>query len=215
MLGSFNVKDFSVEKLKLKLKSKHVNVIDILPGGVVTAKGTAKIELDEKGEFVWQPEQDIVKAAVVERHKGTGNVGLGLIRGYGIRAGAVALSIAHDSHNIIVIGDNDRDMIVAIEELVKIGGGIALASRGEIIGSLPLEIAGLMSERELSEVQQNLDQILELAYDVLKVNKDIEPFMTLSFIALPVIPKLKLTDMGLFDVEEFKFLQINRRKTIA
>lgn len=216
MKNTVNIKEVKEEDLEIIIEGEEVNVIKLIPDSLITEKVVRKAGVDievEDGKFIGG--KDILKAAVVERHRATGNIGLGLVEGFGLKDGAIASTIAHDSHNIIVIGDNDRDMIVAIEELVKIGGGIALASRGEIIGSLPLEIAGLMSERELSEVQQNLDQILELAYDVLKVNKDIEPFMTLSFIALPVIPKLKLTDMGLFDVEEFKFLQINRRKTIA
>jgi len=208
VLGSFNVKDFSVEKLKLKLKSKHVNVIDILPGGVVTAKGTAKIELDEKGEFVWQPEQDIVKAAVVERHKGTGNVGLGLIRGYGIRAGAVALSIAHDSHNIITVGTKDEDMALAVESLIRQGGGIILVKNGEIINHLPMVVGGIMSDRSGEWVSQKLAQIHNDAYEQLGISGEVEPIMTLCFMSLPVIPEIKLTDKGLFDVIRNEFISI-------
>ena len=206
--GSFHVKDFSIGKLGLKLKSRHVNVIDILPGGVVTAKGTAKIELDEKGEFVWQPEQDIVKAAVVERHKGTGNVGLGLIRGYGIRSGAVALSIAHDSHNIITVGTKDEDMALAVESLVKQGGGIVLVKNGEIINCMPMVVGGIMSDRSGEWVSEKLSQIHKDAYEQLGISKAVEPIMTLCFMSLPVIPEIKVTDKGLFDVTRQAFIPI-------
>jgi len=206
--GSFNVKDFSVAKLGLKLKSKHVNVIDILPGGVVTAKGTAEVVLDEKGEFVWQPGQDIVKAAVVERHKGTGNVGLGLIRGYGIREGAVALSIAHDSHNIIAVGTNDEDMAHAVESLVKQGGGIILVRNGKIINHLPMVVGGIMCDRSGEWVSEKLAQIHRDAYEQLGISTEVEPIMTLCFMSLPVIPEIKLTDKGLFDVTRNEFISV-------
>lgn len=108
--GSVIVKDFSAEKFKMHLTSDQVNVIEILPGGVVTKKTTARIQLDENGEFVRNPEEDLVKVAVVERHQGTGNVACGFLKGYGIKEGAVALSVAHDSHNIIVVGVSDEEM---------------------------------------------------------------------------------------------------------
>jgi len=206
--GSFHVKDFSVEKLRLKLNSRHVNVIDILPGGVVTAKGMAEVALDEKGEFIWQPEQDIVKAAVVERHRGTGNVGLALIRGYGIRSGAVALSIAHDSHNIITVGTKDEDMALAVESLVKQGGGIVLVKNGEIINCMPMVIGGIMSDRSGEWVSEKLSQIHKDAYEQLGISKAVEPIMTLCFMSLPVIPEIKVTDKGLFDVTRQAFIPI-------
>lgn len=206
--GSFHVKDFSIGKLGLKLKSRHVSVIDILPGGVVTAKGTAEISPDEKGEFIWRPEQDIVKAAVVERHRGTGNVGLALIRGYGIRAGAVALSIAHDSHNIITVGTKDEDMVFAVENLVKQGGGIVLVKNGEIINHMPMVIGGIMSDRSGEWVSEKLAQIHKDAYEQLGISKEVEPIMTLCFMSLAVIPEIKLTDKGLFDVTQQAFIPI-------
>ncbi|PNT91072.1 adenine deaminase [Clostridium thermosuccinogenes] len=206
--GSFHVKDFSVEKLRLKLNSRHVNVIDILPGGVVTAKGMAEVALDEKGEFIWQPEQDIVKAAVVERHRGTGNVGLALIRGYGIRSGAVALSIAHDSHNIITVGTKDEDMALAVESLVKQGGGIVLVKNGEIINCMPMVVGGIMSDRSGEWVSEKLSQIHKDAYEQLGISKAVEPIMTLCFMSLPVIPEIKVTDKGLFDVTRQAFIPI-------
>ncbi len=206
--GSFHVKDFSIKKLALKLKSNRVNVIDILPGGVVTAKGIAEVELDDDGTFVWQPGSDIAKAAVVERHQGTGNVGLALIRGYGIKSGAVALSIAHDSHNIITVGTNDPDMALAVEKLVEQGGGIILVKDGAVINSMPMVVGGIMTDRTGEWVSEKLSQIHEDAYVRLGISRDVEPVMTLCFMSLPVIPELKLTDMGLFDVTKANFIPV-------
>lgn len=213
--GSFRVKDFSIDKLRLKLKSDHVNVIDILPGGVLTAKGTAEITLNDEGEFARQPDQDIVKVAVVERHQFTGNVALALLRGYGIKSGAVALSVAHDSHNIIAVGTNDEDMAYAVENLVKQGGGIILAKNREIINFMPMVVGGIMSDQPGEWVSEKLAQIHKDAYDRLGINKEVEPVMTLCFMSLAVIPEIKLTDMGLFDVTQNAFIQteaINQAK---
>jgi adenine deaminase len=206
--GSFHVKDFSVNKLHLKLKSDHVHVIDILPGGVVTAKSTTRVELNEQKEFVWQPEKDIVKVAVVERHQNTGNVALGLLRGYGIKFGAVALSIAHDSHNIITVGTNDKDMAFAVESLIQQGGGISLVKGEKVINSMPMEVGGLMSDKPGEWVSRKLAQIHEDAYKQLGVNRNVEPIMTLCFMSLAVIPEIKLTDMGLFDITQQEFISI-------
>lgn len=206
--GSFHVRDFSVEKLKLPLKSSHVHVIDILPGGVVTGKGTADVARNDQGEFIYQPQQDIVKVAVVERHKNTGNVAVALLRGYGIQSGAVALSIAHDSHNIIVVGINDEDMAFAVEQLVQQGGGIVLAKDKKVIDSMPMVVGGIMSDRSGEWVSAKLKQIHAAAYAQLGISREVEPVMTLCFMSLAVIPALKLTDMGLFDVTQFAFIPL-------
>lgn len=206
--GSVVVKDFSKEKLKMHLKSDLVHVIEILPGGVVTKKETAQIKLDEKGEFVREAEKDIVKVAVVERHQGTGNVACGFLKGYGIKEGAVALSIAHDSHNIIVVGVSDEEMTFAVEELVRQEGGIVLVKEGEVIERMPLPIAGLMSDQSGEWVDEKLTAIHEKAYSELGICGDVEPVMTLCFMSLAVIPELKLTDMGLFDVTSFSFIPV-------
>ncbi|MDD3402134.1 MAG: adenine deaminase [Hespellia sp.] len=205
VLGSFHVKDFSIEKLKLHLTSGHVKVIDIMPGGVVTGKGTADIEVGTDGDFVYHPDEDIVKIAVVERHHDTGNVAVALIRGYGIKEGAIAVSVAHDSHNIIVAGTTEEDMAFAVEELVKQNGGVILVKNGEILESMPLPIGGLMSDRDGVWVDRRLTAIHDTAYEQLGISENVEPVMTLCFMALPVIPELKLTDMGLFDVTKFEF----------
>lgn len=204
--GSVVVKDFSKEKFKMHLKSGHVNVIGIMPGGVVTKKETADIRLDENGEFIRDPEVDLVKVAVVERHQGTGNVACGFLKGYGIRKGAVALSVAHDSHNIIVVGVSDEEMEFAVRSLIEQEGGIVLVKDGKVIESMPMPIAGLMSDRSGEWVDHKLTDIHEKAYTELGISGGVEPVMTLCFMSLAVIPEVKLTDMGLFDVTTFSFI---------
>ncbi len=206
--SSMHVKDFSIDKLKLRLKSRRVHVIDILPGGVVTGKGIATVALDDEGDFVYEADQDIVKVAVVERHQETGNVAVALLRGYGIKRGAVALSIAHDSHNIIVAGTNDADMAFAVEELIALGGGVVLVADRQVLTSLPLPVGGIMSDQPGEWVMQRLIDIHDIAWEKLGVEGDVEPVMTLCFMSLPVIPELKLTDMGLFDVTTFDFITL-------
>ena len=206
--GSFHVKDFSKDKLKLTINSDKAYAINILPGGVVTSKEVVSIHRDENNEFVYNKEEDVVKVAVVERHQNTGNVAVGLLKGYGIKEGAIALSIAHDSHNIIVVGVNDDDMSYAVEELINQGGGIILVKDKEVIESMPMPIAGLMSDKSGEWVADRLASIHEIAHKNLSISDTVEPVMTLCFMSLAVIPELKLTDMGLFDVTEFKFISI-------
>ena len=182
-------------------------MIDIIPGGVVTGAGDAMIRRDGNGEWIHDDADDVLKLAVIERHHGTGNVAVALIRGYGMRHGAVATSIAHDSHNIIAIGDNDDDMAAAVEHLISIGGGITMFKDGRELGTHVLEIAGLMTDDGVDEVVRCLEEMHETADKELGVNKDIDPFMTLCFMALPVIPAYKLTDCGLFDVRSFQFVE--------
>ena len=206
--GSVVLKDFSKEKFKMNLKSNKVNVIGILPGGVVTEKLTAEVELDENGEFVWNPEEDIVKVAVLERHHMTGNVACGFLKGYGIKAGAVALSVAHDSHNIIVVGVSDDEMEAAVNALVAQEGGIVLVKNGQVVESMPMPIAGLMSDQSGEWVDEKLTSIHDKAYAELGISGSVEPVMTLCFMSLIVIPELKLTDTGLFDVTTFSFVPV-------
>lgn len=206
--GSFHVKDFSVEKLKLQINSDKAHAIKILPGGVVTQKEVVAINRDENNEFIYNPNEDVVKVAVVERHQNTGNVAVALLQGYGIKEGAIALSVAHDSHNIIVVGVNDDDMAFAVEELINQGGGIILVKDKEVIESMPMPIGGLMSDQSGEWVDKKLKSIHKIAHEVLSVSNDVEPVMTLCFMSLPVIPEIKITDMGLFDVTQFKFISI-------
>ena len=206
--GSVIVKDFSAEKFKMHLKSNKVHAIGILPGGVVTKKEVVEIALDENGEFVRNPQEDVVKVAVVERHQGTGNVACGFLKGYGIKEGAVALSVAHDSHNIIVVGVSDAEMEAAVNALIAQEGGIVLVKDGEVLESMPMPIAGLMSDQDGAWVDAKLTAIHETAYKALGIHGEVEPVMTLCFMSLAVIPEIKLTDMGLFDVTIFDFIPV-------
>lgn len=206
--SSFHVKDFSKDKLKLHLKSGHVHVVNILPGGVVTGKEITDVAIDADGDFVRNPDTDIVKMAVVERHQETGNVAAALLKGYGIREGAVALSVAHDSHNIIVVGTTDEDMEYAVNQLILQNGGIILVRNKEVVESMPMPLGGLMSDQSGEWVDEKLTQIHKAAYEKLGISGEVEPVMTLCFMSLAVIPELKLTDMGLFDVTKFEFVSV-------
>lgn len=207
--GSVKTSEIKLKDFTLTLKGDLAHVIHLHSGSLITEKAVRKVFVDQNGCFVPQKKLDICKLAVIERHKGSGNVGLGLVEGYGLKGGAAATTIAHDSHNLIVIGDTDEDMLNAAEELVRCGGGMTLSKGGKILATLELPIAGLMSNRSGDEVNTELSEINRLAHTELSINADIDPFMTLSFLALPVIPELKLTDMGLFDVTANDFIDIN------
>lgn len=206
--SSVNVEGFSGECLKMKLKSPNVHVIDVFPGGIVTGKGEAKVLLDEQGDFVYNPKEDICKLAVIERHNGTGQMSVGFLRGYGIRTGAVALTIAHDSHNIIAAGVSNADMELAVNCLKEQQGGAVLVNNGEILDTMPLPVGGIMSDKTGEWVDKKLVAMHREACEILGVNDKLDPLMTLCFMALPVIPELKMTDMGLFDVKNFRFLPV-------
>ena len=206
--SSFNVRGFSVKKLQMPLKSGTAWVVDIKRGGVVTGKGKAAVRRDSDGNFIFDPFLDVVKIAVVERHHGTGNVGLGLLRGYGIKGGAVAISVAHDSHNIIAAGTCDGDIAAAVERIVAMRGGAVLVRDGAILGEMALPLGGLMSDQNGEWVCGKLTALQEAAFAELGVNREVEPLMTLCFMSLPVIPELKVTDKGLFDFASFGIIPI-------
>jgi len=210
MQSGFRVKDFSIEKLKLSLKSNQVYTIQLMPGGVATKKTPAQVNLDASGDFVRDENADIVKVAVIERHQNTGNVAVALLQGYGIKSGAIALSIAHDSHNIIATGTTNEDIAFAVEVLLAQGGGIVLVKDGAILESMPMPVGGIMSDQSGEWVDKKLTSIHEIAHSVLGISGTVEPVMTLCFMALPVIPELKLTDKGLFDVMKFDFISIEK-----
>lgn len=184
----------------IRARPGKIRVIGVNPGQIITACQTAEA-LVENGEAVSDPGRDLIKLAVVERHKATGNVGLGFVSGFGLKSGAIAGSVAHDSHNVIAAGVYDADLKIAVKKVIDMGGGLVVAAGGEILASLSLPIAGLMSDKPLSEVQQRIDDLNRAAAGLGCLLSD--PFMTLSFMALPVIPELKLTDKGLFDVIKF------------
>lgn len=206
--GSVRVKNFSAESLKMHLKKNFVNVIKILPGGVVTKKITAEIKIDSDGDFIFDSSQDICKVAVIERHHETGKIGLGFLSGYGIKSGAIAISVAHDSHNIIVAGVSNNEMAFAVEKLIEMEGGMILVKDGKIISSLPLPIAGIMSDKSGEVIAKNLDELHEKAHNKLGISESVEPVMTLTFMSLSVIPEIKLTDRGLFYYKTFNFIDV-------
>ena len=208
MKNTVNIKRVEIENLRIPIEGEKVNVIKLLPHSLITEKVVKNVKdmVVEDGAFIRG--DNILKVAVIERHNRTGNIGLALVEDFGLENGAIASTVAHDSHNIIVIGDNDRDMLLAIEELERVGGGLTMVSEGKVIDTLALTIAGLMSEESLEDVDKKLKSMLHVAYNELKVNENIDPFMTLSFIALPVIPEIKVTDLGLFHVGEFRFINL-------
>ena len=206
--SSVHIAGFSAERLRLQLRSARVYTIDVSPGSVVTAKGVAEVQRTADGDFVYSPQADIVKVAVIERHHGTGNAGVGLLRGYGLQRGAVAVSIAHDSHNIIVAGASNEDMAFAVETVAAQQGGMAVVLAGKVLAAIPLPIAGLMSDQSAEWLEQQMEVLYEQAYGVLGVNRAVDAIMTLCFMSLPVIPQIKLLDTGLFDVEKFGFMEI-------
>ena len=200
--------NFKKEMLQMCLKSDEVFAIEMIAGGVLSKKTKIKIKRDEKGFFVFDKNIDACKCAVIERHHNTGKVGLGIIKGYGIKSGAIAASVAHDSHNIICVGVNDDEMYMAIENVKENGGGFSLVKDGKVIESLSLPVAGLMSDLSGEEVSKKLLSLHKKAVDELGVNESLEPVMSLTFMSLMVIPELKLTARGLFDIFENKFIDI-------
>ncbi len=205
MRNSVNIKSLKEDCFKLKGTSAGMRVIGLVPHSLVT-KDLRRQVTPVDGKYYTENGTHLLKIAVIERHHATGNIGLGLVEGLGLRNGAVASTVAHDSHNIVVIGDNDADMKAAVEHLQEIGGGIAIAAEGAVRKSLSLPIGGLMSDLSLELLQEKLEEMHAIAYEM-GVSRDYDPFMTLAFLALPVIPELKLTDLGLFDVVNFKFAE--------
>jgi adenine deaminase len=195
------------EKLAVRADGVNLNVIGIIPGQILTAKKERK--LAHGSDVLDARELGLAKAAVIERHRGTGNVGVAFVDGLGIEEGAIASTVAHDSHNIIVAGAGDDDMLRAVEVLRESGGGIVVIRRKKILGFLPLPIGGLMSDRPFEEVAA-LHEIIQGAATSLGRRMIANPLMYLSFLALPVIPHLKVTDRGLFDVDRFEFVPLTR-----
>ncbi|SCP97260.1 adenine deaminase [Anaerobium acetethylicum] len=195
------VKDFNRKKLEIETGEKEFPVIEIIPGQIVTKKVFEKLPAKD-GIFI--SDNIYSKIAVVERHKGTGKVGVGVLKGFGIRNGAIASSVSHDSHNIIVVGDNDDDMVAAVNELIEKQGGYTIISGGKSAGTLPLPVMGLMSDAGHEEVEEKLKTMISKAWEM-GVNPKIDTFINLSFMALPVIPEIRITARGIYDVAENVF----------
>ena len=201
-----NLAPVTVESFRLPLKTEMANVIGLVPYQIVTNKAALSVKRVD-GCAVSDVENDILKLAVLERHHATGNIGLGLVKGFGLKRGALASTVGHDSHNLIVIGTNDEDMLAAVQELQRIGGGICIAEDGQIRGALPLPVGGLMTNEPALMVAKQQEEMIALAR-AMGVPEFYSPFLTLAFLSLPVIPSLKLTDRGLVDVDSFKFIPL-------
>lgn len=198
------IKDFNKTKLDIILKNENEKfpIIEIVEGQIITKKIFENLPTNGNK---FSPNQEYNKLVVVERHKNKGKVGVGVIKGFGIKNGAIASTVAHDSHNIVVIGDNDRDIEIAVNELVEKQGGYTLVENGEIVDTLPLTIMGLISDEPYEIVNKKIKKMINHSKKM-GVNSNIDPFINLSFLALPVIPEIRVTTRGIFDVVENKFL---------
>jgi adenine deaminase len=203
-IKSPTAKSLSLRAKRSNLSEESYPVIEIVPWQIVTRKTVEKMKVVD-GAVMPSVERDILKLVVVERHKASGNIGLGLVKGFGLKKGALASSVAHDSHNIIAVGTNDFDILKAIEEINRLQGGLVVCANLEILASLPLPIAGLLSPEPLDVVVSRHEIVVKTAASL--GNLPPAPFALLSFLALPVIPELRLTDLGLVDVAEFKLLK--------
>lgn len=196
--NSINYLAFTKEDLRLKLSKDLVHIMKVVGGNVLTLDAVDKVRVED-GYFVPDPSKDQALLTVIERHHQRGNIGKCIVSGFKMMKGAIATSVAHDSHNIICVGMNERDMEIAINHLKEIHGGYVLVCDGEVLSDVPLPFAGLISGRRLEEVSEQLHRIhadvKQLCHDL-----DYNPFLMLSFISLPVIPEIKLTDIGLIDV---------------
>jgi adenine deaminase len=204
-VSTFNVPKISAEQFHIQARGSRAKVIETIPRQIITKKGIYEMKIED-GLAVADLTQDILKIAVVERHRGTGNIGLGFVKGIGLKRGAVASSVAHDSHNIVVVGANDADMARAVQGIVEMHGGLIAVKEEKTLASLPLPIAGLMSDQSIEEVRDGLNRLMQ-AVKAMGCKLE-EPFMALSFLALPVIPELKITDKGLVDVTRFQIVPL-------
>ena len=208
--NSINLPTLTKDILKIDVKNKStLNVIELIPNKLESNHLRLDIsKLNFNDEFVSSTTNDnLLKIAVIERHKNTGNIGLGVLKGLNIKSGAIATTIAHDSHNLIVCGTNDSDMLFAIQELKNINGGIIIVKDGKVLASVSLEIGGIITARKSNDVISDLNKL----HDALKIiapDINFNPFLTLSFLSLPVIPDIKITDKGLFDVKNFNFIDV-------
>jgi len=201
LLTTVNVKPFVHNSLELKMNQDRFPVIEIIPGQIVTRKKMVKIQ---KGIFHSDTQKDLLKAVVIERHQATGNIGIGIVKGFGLKSGAIASTVAHDSHNIVVVGTSDEDILAAVKAIEEMQGGLVVCKEGKTIARLPLPICGLLSPDPAEKVSSQFEALEKTAATLGSLPP--APFALLSFIALPVIPELRLTDMGIVDVVQFKLI---------
>jgi adenine deaminase len=201
--NTVKIANLSPDKLKARARGCNINVMEIVPHQIITRR-LIRPALVKGGLAIADTRRDILKIAVVERHRASGRIGLGFVKGFGLKHGAIASSVAHDSHNIIVIGANDADMLTAVKAIEKMQGGQSVVSDGRILAGLPLPIGGLMSDMPLLRLAPRITKLHQAARHIGCHLPD--PFMTMSFLSLPVIPELKLTDKGLVDVNRFRII---------
>ena len=199
---SFNLREIKPSDFEIRDEGTRKRVIKVIPGQILTEELIVESSSKEA-----ETDKDIIKLAVIERHKGTGHTGVGFVSGYGLKKGAIASSVAHDSHNLIVAGCTDDDMALAANTVRENGGGLAVVCDGKVLSSLPLPIGGLMCEMNVNDVEDILRVMKEQARQ-LGVNEGIDPFMTLAFTALPVIPKLRLLTQGVVDVDKQSYVPV-------
>ena len=202
---SVNIQYLEPEDFQIKPRGSHMNVIGMIEDQIMTDRLIEEPKVVD-GLVVPDIDNDITKVAIIERHNASEPRSVGFVKGMGIKEGAMVSSIAHDSHNLVTISTNDKDLVAAAVQIVRMQGGIAIAKDGKILKSLPLPIAGLMSDQPIEHVSEKLQDLKEAAHE-LGTQLD-EPFMAMAFLSLPVIPKLKITDLGLVDVERFKIIDL-------
>jgi adenine deaminase len=204
--NSVKLHTVSADDFRIEAKGEYINTIKLIPHSVETIKQRRKALVIDNA-VVGAEGTACLKMVVVERHKDTGKRGLGFVEGFGLKNCSIAQSIAHDSHNIIVLGDKDEDMALAVKTIIELGGGIALVSQGKVLESLALPIGGVITSENPYLVLDKVKSLNSLARNF-GVKEDFDPYLTLGFLALPVIPDLKLTARGLFHFEEFKFIDL-------
>ncbi|MBU2575464.1 MAG: adenine deaminase [Elusimicrobia bacterium] len=208
--GTVNVRWIEHEDFALKAQGKYAKVINLIPNQIVTKASVEPVKQDG-GYVSSDTERDVLKIAVIERHMASGRVALGLVKGFGLKKGAIASSVSHDSHNIVVIGTHDGDMYTAAVQVVKMQGGIVAALNGQVLEALPLPVAGLMSDRSAEFVREKQKRLNEIAR--MLGSKIDDPFMAMSFLTLPPIPELRITDRGVIDAVKFKVTSLFVKKT--
>lgn len=213
--NSVNVRWITMDDFKIPTEGdglKKVRALEVIPHQLITKSVLSDVKVVD-GNAVSNVDTDTLKICVIERHRATGNIGKGFVKGFNLKCGAIASTVAHDSHNMIVIGTNDFDMYTAAVALIKCQGGKVVVKDGEIISQLPLPIAGLMSDREFDFVVEKCDELNKASHSIGCELED--PFMTMGFLSLPVIPELKITDKGVFDTNKFDFVDIFEDKEVA
>ncbi len=199
---TIHIKEIEDYNIELTLEKEETTVITLIENQLTTKKEISKVKVEN---HIFIPDNIHQKVIVIERHNKTGNIGIGIIKNFGLKKGAIASSVSHDSHNIIIVGTNDDDIITALKQIKIMGGGYAVSENKKIICKQQLEISGLMTDTNRKILSQNLNNMIDICHNM-GVKKSFDPFTTLSFLALPVIPEIRITDTGLFDVTNFKFI---------